>query len=111
VDDDGDEGNGTLRLGARTAAHSLGRIHFGAAQARGMRPYMEDRHCVVAAMQLLSSAQGGGAQAGAPLPSDGVPRSYAAIFDGGPHTRARVSTGIALQSPLVRALGSVRALQ
>ncbi|KAI8463922.1 MAG: phosphatase 2C-like domain-containing protein [Monoraphidium minutum] len=57
-------------------------MHFGAATARGLRPYMEDRHCVVASMQLLAAAPGGGAQAGPPLPPDGVPRSYAAIFDG-----------------------------
>lgn len=79
VDDDVVDGEGPSH---RSSAPTLGRIHFGAAQARGMRHYMEDRHCVVSSMQLLSNASGGGAQAGTPLPPDGVPRSYAAIFDG-----------------------------
>ncbi|GBG00547.1 serine threonine phosphatase [Raphidocelis subcapitata] len=74
--------NGGLAGGASARGPSLGRVHFGASSARGLRPYMEDRHCVVAAMQLLASSDGNGAQAGAPLPSDGIPRSYAAIFDG-----------------------------
>jgi hypothetical protein len=90
VDDDAADGPGTGRGGAAAAAPTLGRIHFGAASARGMRPYMEDRHCIVAAMQLLASAEGGGAHAGPPLPPDGVPRSYAAIFDGELRRRPRL---------------------
>lgn len=80
VDDEAAAAVGPGHSGA--SGPTVGRVHFGAASARGMRPYMEDRHCVVASMQLLSSVQGDGAQAGAPLPPDGVPRSYAAIFDG-----------------------------
>ena len=91
VDDDSDYGG--ARGGSQARPHDgasgvLGRIHFGAAQARGMRPYMEDRHCIVASMQLLSNALDGGAQPGPPLPPDGVPRSYAAIFDGAQRARA-----------------------
>jgi hypothetical protein len=91
VDDDDDDdvgprGGSSDNEGGGAAGGSgrglLGRLHFGAAAARGLRPYMEDRHCVVASMQLLSNAHDGGATAGAPLPPDGVPRSYAAIFDG-----------------------------
>ena len=92
VDDDSDGGGGGaaaaggFRHGAAAGA-AAARVHFGAASARGLRPYMEDRHCVVASMQLLSSAPDGGAAAGPPLPHDGVPRSYAAVFDGAPRAR------------------------
>jgi len=89
VDDDDLGGGGDDAAAARGGggggggrASTLGRIHFGASSARGLRPYQEDRHCVISSMQLLSSYAAGGAQAGAPLPHDGVPRSYAAIFDG-----------------------------
>ena len=40
----------------------------------GLRPYMEDRHIVIASYQPHSGS-------GAPL-SDGVVRSFAAVFDG-----------------------------
>ncbi|BDA43649.1 Protein phosphatase 2C homolog 3 [Coccomyxa sp. Obi] len=56
------------------AAASLGQLSFGVSQARGARPYMEDRHTIVA--NYSPTATGG-------LPdSDGVLRSYAAVFDG-----------------------------
>ncbi|CAL8468404.1 g7944 [Coccomyxa elongata] len=56
------------------AAASLGQLYFGVSQARGARPYMEDRHIIVA--NYCPTGAGG-----KPDP-DGVLRSYAAVFDG-----------------------------
>ncbi|GAB4815687.1 hypothetical protein N2152v2_002733 [Parachlorella kessleri] len=53
---------------------TLGPVHFGVALAKGMRPYMEDRHTVVASLFPLSST-------GVPI-QDGVARCFAAVYDG-----------------------------
>lgn len=53
---------------------SLGAMHFGVALAKGRRPYMEDRHTIVSSLLPLSSTH-------VPL-QDGVPRSFAAVYDG-----------------------------
>ncbi|KAK9914952.1 hypothetical protein WJX75_002812 [Coccomyxa subellipsoidea] len=56
------------------AAASLGQLAFGVSHARGARPYMEDRHVIIANYQPTGTQ---GAH-----DSDGIPRSYAAVFDG-----------------------------
>ena len=53
---------------------NLSPLIFGAAQAKGMRPYMEDRHIIVEAMVPRGSS-------GAPMQDDTL-RSYAAVYDG-----------------------------
>ncbi|KAL4519818.1 hypothetical protein Ndes2526B_g01618 [Nannochloris sp. 'desiccata'] len=53
---------------------NLGPLVFGASQAKGMRPYMEDRHIVEEPMVPRGSS-------GAPIP-DNTPRSFAAVYDG-----------------------------
>jgi len=86
------------------APAGLTQIHFGMAQARGARPYQEDRHCIVTALKP-SSSHAAGDGSGEPahwngsssvvqngqyeqqpavvgLTHDGVARCYAAIFDG-----------------------------
>ena len=62
---------------AAPADRELGVIQWGTAQAKGMRPYMEDRHTVVAAFQPRSAT-------GQPLAAGdgGVLRAYASVFDG-----------------------------
>lgn len=86
--------SGTMAFG-----RSLGRLYFGVAEARGARPYMEDRHVIIASFCPQSSA-------GQPL-HDGVHRSYAAIFDGHNGERAaevaasRLHTRLA-QEPALR---------
>ncbi|KAL4434407.1 hypothetical protein ABPG75_000848 [Micractinium tetrahymenae] len=52
----------------------LGQVLWGSAQAKGMRPYMEDRHTIVSSFQPRTST-GQAVQ-------DGVYRAYAAVFDG-----------------------------
>ena len=53
---------------------NLGPMVFGAAQAKGLRPYMEDRHIIIPHMVPRGSS-------GAPMPDD-TPRSFAAVYDG-----------------------------
>lgn len=53
---------------------NLGPIMYGAAQAKGLRPYMEDRHIILSHMLPRGSS-------GAPMPDD-TPRSFAAVYDG-----------------------------
>jgi serine/threonine protein phosphatase PrpC len=50
------------------ARPALSAVVFGAARAQGLRPYMEDRHVTLDAFQLA--------------PADGVPRAFAAVYDG-----------------------------
>ncbi|EFN51693.1 hypothetical protein CHLNCDRAFT_139942 [Chlorella variabilis] len=52
----------------------LGQVLWGSAQAKGMRPYMEDRHTLINSFQPRTSS-GQAVQ-------DGVFRAYAAVFDG-----------------------------
>jgi hypothetical protein len=52
----------------------LGQVLWGSAQAKGLRPYMEDRHTVIGSYHPRTSS---GQQV-----QDGVFRSYAAVFDG-----------------------------
>ncbi|KAL4428565.1 hypothetical protein ABPG77_008877 [Micractinium sp. CCAP 211/92] len=52
----------------------LGQVLWGSAQAKGMRPYMEDRHTIVSSFQPRTTT-GSTVQ-------DGVYRAYAAVFDG-----------------------------
>jgi hypothetical protein len=47
---------------------------FGVFGAQGMRPYMEDRHAIVGSFVPRSSS-------GQEM-RDGVPRSFAAVYDG-----------------------------
>lgn len=51
------------------------RMAFGAANAKGLRTYMEDRYTILSPFSLLGSD-------GTALPEDGVLRSFAAVFDG-----------------------------
>lgn len=51
-----------------------GPVVFGAARAKGMRPYMEDRHVTVAAFAPMTSSR-------TPVHDD-VLRSFAAVYDG-----------------------------
>jgi serine/threonine protein phosphatase PrpC len=53
---------------------NLGPLVFGASQAKGMRPYMEDRHITEEPLIPRGSS-------GAPIP-DNIPRSFAAVYDG-----------------------------
>jgi len=53
---------------------NLGPLVFGASQAKGMRPYMEDRHITEEPLIPRGSS-------GAPIP-DNTPRSFAAVYDG-----------------------------
>jgi serine/threonine protein phosphatase PrpC len=53
---------------------TLGPIVYGASQAKGMRPYMEDRHIIQEPLIPRGSS-------GAPIPDD-TPRSFAAVYDG-----------------------------
>ncbi|KAF6255923.1 hypothetical protein COO60DRAFT_1702602, partial [Scenedesmus sp. NREL 46B-D3] len=108
VDEDEDP-----RAAARAAAAAgLSQIHFGFATARGHRPYMEDRHTIITALNPATAQQAAAALEAAERPQaaaaaaaagddsataangsgrqqqhasvahDGVGRSYAAIFDG-----------------------------
>uniref|UniRef100_A0A383WM94 PPM-type phosphatase domain-containing protein n=1 Tax=Tetradesmus obliquus TaxID=3088 RepID=A0A383WM94_TETOB len=98
VDEDEDP-----RAAARAAATAgLSQIHFGFATARGHRPYMEDRHTIITALNPATaqqaaaaldaaehlaaggdeSAANGREQQHAAVTHDGVGRCYAAIFDG-----------------------------
>lgn len=52
----------------------LGTVLWGTAQAKGMRPYMEDRHTVINSYQPRTSS-------GQTI-QDGIFRAYAAVFDG-----------------------------
>lgn len=52
----------------------LGQVLWGSAQAKGMRPYMEDRHTIISSFQPSTSS--------GHLIQDGVFRAYAAVFDG-----------------------------
>ncbi|CAL5221222.1 g3373 [Coccomyxa viridis] len=56
------------------AAPSLGQLCFGASQARGARPYMEDRHTILANYEPTGTAVAA-AEAG-------VLRSFAGVYDG-----------------------------
>lgn len=53
---------------------SLAPLIFGYARAQGLRPYMEDRHVMVENLAPVSSG-------GVPI-LDGVPRCFAAVYDG-----------------------------
>ncbi|CAK0781692.1 hypothetical protein CVIRNUC_005447 [Coccomyxa viridis] len=59
---------------AALAEPSLGQLCFGVSQARGARPYMEDRHTIVANFQPSGAA--------ASALDAGVLRSFAGVYDG-----------------------------
>eukprot|EP00242_Pyramimonas_sp_CCMP2087_P016246 CAMPEP_0198225132 /NCGR_PEP_ID=MMETSP1445-20131203/99786_1 /TAXON_ID=36898 /ORGANISM="Pyramimonas sp., Strain CCMP2087" /LENGTH=233 /DNA_ID=CAMNT_0043904539 /DNA_START=673 /DNA_END=1371 /DNA_ORIENTATION=- len=60
-----------------SSGQSLAALRIGSAQARGSRPYMEDRHTIVTSYLPEATA------------ADGVPRSYFGLFDG--HNGARAA--------------------
>jgi len=74
-------GGGLALPSSGTKPSSTGRclaaLRIGAAQTRGYRPYMEDRHTIVTSFLPEATA------------ADGVPRSYFGLFDG--HNGARAA--------------------